>query len=390
MPNLKDRMTIPSVFARALPWLLVPAFLLVQGCSSTVNDSAPDYQSAKSAQPLDVPPDLTAPQANGRFDVPGISGKTYSEYQRGQQSAAPRGGSAVLVEVPDVTVGRDGGQIWLSVALPAEEVWLVVREFWQENGFVIAREEPEIGILDTDWAENRAKVPTDFIRNKLAAVFDSFYSSGERDKFRTRLEKTSTGTDIFVTHRGLVEVFADEQEEQTRWQPRPSDPSLEAELLKRLMVQFGGADLIAAVAAGQDPVTRAQAQEQEPRVKTVGTGQDRKLELREGFDRAWRSVGLALDRTGFTVEDRDRSKGTYFVRYIDPLNPEQKRPGAIARLFGAKEPEPELQSYRIVVGEAGSASQVTVEPPIGVSTLTPESAATAGRMIGLLEQQLKR
>lgn len=381
---------MPGMTLRSLAWLLIGSAVMLQACSSTVEDGRPEYKSAKVRKPLDVPPDLTAPGSNSRFEIPGVGGRTLSEYERDQRTAAPGGSNGVLVDVPDVTVQRDGAQFWLSVPQPPEQVWPVVREFWQENGFVIASEQPEIGILETDWAENRAKVPTDTLRNLIGRAFDSLYSSGERDKYRTRLERTATGTDIFVTHRGLVEVFADAREEQTRWQPRPNDPSLEAEFLKRLMLQFGGPELATAVAQRQDPLSRAQDTETGSRVKVVGTGKDRKLELREDFGRAWRSVGLALDRTGFTVEDRNRSEGTYFVRYIDPENPEQQRPGAIARFFGAKEPEPELQSYRIVVDEAGSVSQVSVQPPVGVEKLTPESEATAGRMIGLLEQQLKR
>ncbi len=373
-----------------LPWLLLGSVVMLQACGSTVEEGTPEYKSAKVRKPLDVPPDLTAPGTNRRFEIPGVGGKTLSEYERDQRNAAPGGSSGVLVSVPEVTVQRDGAQFWLSVPQPPEEVWPVVREFWQENGFVIASEQPEVGILETDWAENRAKVPTDTLRNLIGKAFDSLYSSGERDKYRTRLERTATGTDIFVTHRGLLEVFADAREEQTRWQPRPNDPSLEAEFLKRLMLQFGGPEMASAVAQRQDPLTLAQADEPGSRLKIVGSGTGKKLELREDFGRAWRSVGLALDRTGFTVEDRDRSKGTYFVRYIDPENPEQQRPGAIARFFGAKEPEPELQSYRIVVAEAGAVSQVSVQPPVGVEKLTPESEATAGRMIGLLEQQLKR
>lgn len=377
---------------RRLPLLAgLPAVLLLSACGGLSGNSI-DYQSARTRQALDVPPDLAAPGNSDRYSIAGIGGKTLSEYEKSQRVAGRTTGGAVLVTVPDVTVERDGAQTWLRVALQPDEVWQVVREFWQENGFVIDKESPEIGILDTDWAENRAKVPTDFLRNTLARVFDSLYSSGERDRFRTRLEATPGGTDVFVTHRGLVEVFTDAQEEQTRWQPRPSDPALEAEFLKLLMLRFGDPEVAEAVAAGRGPLGEAaQAKTAtDSRVTVVESSDGKRIEIIENFDRAWRNVGLALDRTGFTVEDRDRSQGTYFVRYIDSENPNQEQPGTIARFFGAKPPPAELQSYRIVVAKATAGSQVTVKPPEGVGQFSEESAATAGRMIGLIEQQLRR
>ncbi len=384
--------------ARSAAWLLiVAAGLGLQACSSVINPGI-DYQSARTrAEPLDVPPSLVAPDRNDRFDVPGVSGQTLSEYEKEQRANGVRpAGTGVLAQVPGVTVERDGAQTWLHVNLPPEEVWPVVHEFWQENGFIFSTDAPIIGILETDWAENRAKVPNDYLRNILGKVFDSLYSLGERDRFRTRLERASDGgTDIFVTHRGLVEVVASvEDDEQTKWQDRPADPSLEAEFLKRLMLRFGetdpGALAQVAPAAGTNKQGNATAAAANQVAQIIETPAGKRLQIGEGFDRAWRNVGLALDRTGFTVEDRDRSAGTYYVRYIDSENPEQKRPGAIARLFGAEEPEPALQKYRILVTEKAGQSEVAVLPPDDKTVFSPESAATSGRMLGLIKEQLLR
>jgi len=373
-----------------LTWML--PFVLALGACGSFQSNDIEYQAATTREPLDVPPNLITPESSDRFDIPPIGGATLSEFEKEQRKNGQSSGQAgVLPRVKGVSLERDGAQIWLNTAMPAEDVWLLMREFWQENGFVIAVEEPELGILDTDWAENRAKIPTDFLRNTLGRVFDSIYSTGERDRFRTRLERSDGGTDIFVTHRGLVEVFSDEQKEQTIWQARPTDPALEAEFLKRLMLRLGGeADPVLAAAAASAPGTPKPLPAGPERVSKVTEADGSKLRMIESFDRAWRRVGLALDRTGFTVEDRDRSKGTYYVRYIDPENPEQERPGAVARFFGAEEPEAELQSYRIVVADANTASDVSVQPPENATSFSAESAATANRMLNLIEDQLKR
>lgn len=372
-----------------LAWML-PLVLALGACGSLKSNDI-EYQAATTREPLDVPPNLITPESSDRFEIPPIGGATLSEFEKEQREEGQGGQLGVLPSVKGVSLERDGAQVWLNTPMPAEDVWVLMREFWQENGFVIAVEEPELGILDTDWAENRAKIPTDFLRNTLGRVFDSLYSTGERDRFRTRLERSDGGTDIFVTHRGLVEVFSDERKEQTVWQARPTDPALEAEFLKRLMLRLGGEDdPVLSAAAASAPGKPSPLPAGPQRVSKMTEADGSKLRVLETFDRAWRRVGLALDRTGFTVEDRDRSKGTYYVRYIDPQNPEQEQPGAIARFFGAEEPEAELQSYRIVVADANTASDVSVQPPENATSFNAESAATANRMLNLIEDQLKR
>src|SRR5438477_10674831 len=99
---------------------------------------------------------------------------------------------------------------------------------------------------------------------------------------------------------------------QTMWQPRESDPGLEAEFLRRVMVRLGAQEEKAKqLAAGGGAPLQSRAE-----LKKGGDGNEL-LKVYEPFDRAWRRVGLALDRVGFTVEDRDRQKGLYFVRYAD-------------------------------------------------------------------------
>ena len=332
-----------------------------------------DYKSAGKGTSLEVPPDLTQLSRDSRYTVPG-GPVTASSFQVGQ--AAPNMPTAANT-LGDVRIERAGTQRWLVVNRSADELWNPVREFWQESGFLLVQDQANLGIMETDWAENRAKIPQDIIRSTIGKVLDSLYSTSERDRFRTRLERTPTGgTEIYVSHRGMIEVYNTERKDQTVWQPRPTDPELEAEFLRRLMVKLGvpAEQSKALVASGVAKTTS--------RVANVNNMPV--VQIDEGFDRAWRRVGLTLDRTGFTVEDRDRSQGTYFVRYVEP-NADKKEPGFFAKLFsGPAKAVPPLK-YRINLKSQGESTTVSVLN----STGTPESSANAQRIVQVIADDLK-
>jgi outer membrane protein assembly factor BamC len=331
-----------------------------------------DYKSAGKGVSLEVPPDLTQLSKDSRYVVTGGS-VTASGYQVGQ--AAPNAPTAAGT-MGDVRIERAGNQRWLVVGRSADQLWGPVRDFWQENGFLLTQDQAALGIMETDWAENRAKIPQDVIRATLGKLIDSVYSTGERDKFRTRMERTPTGgTEIYVSHRGMVETYTSTLKEETRWQPRPADPELETEFLRRLMIKLGAP-------ADQARVQTAAAPKSTSRVSTVGSTPV--VMIDEGFDRAWRRVGLALDRTGFTVEDRDRNQGTYFVRYVEP-NADRKDPGFFAKLFKRDDAAVAPLKYRINLKSQGESTTVSVLNAAG----TPETSANAQRIVQVIADDLK-
>jgi outer membrane protein assembly factor BamC len=236
-----------------------------------------------------------------------------------------------------------------------------------------------LGFMETDWAENRAKIPQDIIRSTIGKLLDNLYSTGEQDKFRTRLERNADGgTDLFVSHRGMVEVYAvSAREGSTTWQPRPADSGLETEFLKRIMLKIGGASDLSKTA----PITATVAPASSK--VSVLNGQPA-VELNEGFDRAWRRVGLSLDRTGFTVEDRDRSKGTYFVRYVEPSTKKQE-PGFFSKIFSGTPATVAPLKLRVLVTSAESLSKITVQNNDG----TVASEVVAQRIVKVLADDLK-
>jgi outer membrane protein assembly factor BamC len=219
--------------------------------------------------------------------------------------------------------------------------------------------------METNWSENRAKLPTDVVRNLIGRLVGNLFDTGERDLFRTRLERIDKGTEIYVSHRGVEEAFVGTAFNQsTQWRARPNDPDLEAEMIARLMLALGAGNEAAraAAAAGAAPATGgAAAPAGTPaRARITATAPQAALEVDDPFDRAWRRVGLTLDRGGFTVEDRDRSAGTYFVRYVDPKAAGQEEPNFFARLFGAAGPSSAPVRYRIVLRGALDKTSVQV------------------------------
>lgn len=361
------------------------------GCSGSLMESKKiDYKSARQVAPLEIPPDLTGPTRDDRFAVPDVSPRgvaTYSAYES-DRVARPtvEGTTDVLMPVDSMRIERAGTQRWLVLPGDPDMLWPEIKDFWMELGFILNIDRPEIGVMETDWAEDRAKIPQDFVRATLGRVLDGLYSTSERDKFRTRLEEgTEPGTvEIFVSHRGMMEVYTSDAQDRTVWQPRPADPELEAEMLRRLMVRLGAEEQRAAtiVATAETP--------QRATLQTTPEGRVR-LEMDESFDRAWRRVGLALDRTGFTVEDRDRSQGLFFVRYIDPDADvsSQRSEGMLSRLAfwrsGDSGPVAGGAEYRIRVASADAGALVSVLTREGGD----DTSTTARRILELLQQQLR-
>jgi outer membrane protein assembly factor BamC len=366
---------------------------LLAGCSGSILPESKkiEYKSAGKLPPLEIPPDLTQQSRDERYAVPDVSASkgsaTYSAYSSERSGQArTTTAQAVLPQVDTMRIERSGTQRWLVVQGSTERLWPAVKEFWQEMGFLVNVEIPEAGIMETDWAENRAKIPQDFIRNTLGKVLDSLYSTAERDKFRTRLEKGSepNKVEIYISHRGMYEIYTSEGRTETKWQPRPPDPELEAEMLGRLMVRLGADESRAK--------TMVAAEQRQERAKlsraTDGAGA---LLLEEPFDRAWRRVGLALDRVGFTVEDRDRSQGLYFVRYVDPDADGKKKSddsGMLSKLMfwkGSSGEKPNQAQYRIHLKTTGESTAVEVLTREGGI----DKSDTSRRILTLLYDQLK-
>jgi outer membrane protein assembly factor BamC len=356
------------------------------GCSSFNTVMEPDridYKSASKATKapsLEVPPDLTQLQRDNRYQVPASGSITAEDYLRKGGANAPvaQGSAVAMATLGGMHIERDHDAHWLVVKQSPEVLWPQLKDFWQENGFLINIEHPAEGVMETDWAENRAKIPTDIVHETLGKVFDSMWSTGERDKFRTRIERGPDGTsEIYITHQGVEEVATGAQKDTVQWQPRKADPGLETAFLSRLMARLGNDPSLVKTAVATTVVDA-------PHAKMVKDATTSYVEVDENFEHAWRRVGLALDRVGFTVEDRDRTQGVYFVRYIDEAKDAESK-GWFSRLFNWSDDSAKAAKYRILVKENGDVTRVTVQNGDG----KPEISDAGNKILGLLNDQLK-
>lgn len=389
---------------RALPLL---ALLALTGCDSIpFIDTSHDYKGAPRGKPLEVPPDLTTISASDVYSVPG-SGTTYSEYSEGRSQQKEE--NFVLPNPENVRMERAGSQRWLVVQAPAEKIWPVVREFWTELGFAVRIESPQTGVMETEWVDT-----TDLMNKDEAGYLDKFQgwldklsSLQKRQKFRTRLERgEQTGiTEIYLSHQSISDVpddgkvrvrtiagevetgyrQSDFDKRKTSQDARALAEDIDAELLRRLMVRLGVEEK-----RSRAIVAAAPAEKRADLHKSADGSYS--LTVNDQFDRAWRRVGLALDRIGFVVEDRDRSQGIFYVRYSD-LEVEadtKEEKGWLDKLkfwgdSDIKDKSNPENKYLVKVDEAQGGSDITVTDRNGKR----ERSSTANRILSMLYDQLK-
>jgi outer membrane protein assembly factor BamC len=370
----------------------------VAGCGSSrdtvVADKRVDYKRERDVgRDLEVPPDLT--RAGGELSVPEgtpSGSATYSDYaeqrrqRAGGRATATTSPADVLPAIDKIEVRREGDRRWLEIQAPPDEVWFRMVEFWQQNGVLLQEQDPGAGVMRTTWLENRADIKSDFITDAVRSVFEGLYSASTRDQFRVRIERGERPgtTELYLTHFGMeqeIKKGPSGTSEQEIWINRPNDPELEAEMLRKIVAFFGASDR----KAQQDLAQKSGPQA--PRAQLVQGGGRAQLRIDQDFPRAWRSVGLTLDRVGFAVEDRDRSRGIYYVRYSDP-NAGQPEKGWLSKLafWGGDTKIDKGNRYQVRLTDTGeSLTTVEVLNDKGVE----ETSETAVRILTLIREQLR-
>lgn len=370
---------------------------IVAGCSApqTLTDLGRiEYKTASQGQRLEVPPDLVSPKADERFAVPQRAGGTsLSEFNRARSGQGPLAEvkGAVLPQVQGVRIERDRDRRWMVIDQPPAKVWPVIREFWTATGFALVKDSAETGVIETDWNETRPPVPDSWLRAQLSRALGSVYTSGTRDKFLVRLEPAANGgTEVYLSHRRLEEVITGAQKDSTFWTQQPADPQLEAEFLRRMMLRFvpdnvASAAIAASAAPGSSTASTSAAA---PKAAQVERNGQPALKLSEGFDRSWRQVGVVLDRSGFTVDDRDRAKGIYFVRYVDPQREARAR-GLLDRITGTTSKDLSSSLYQIKLQDELPGTLVGVLTGDGKVVSSETDRRIAAQIIGVLRDALR-
>jgi outer membrane protein assembly factor BamC len=389
--------------------------LMLGGCTVVgdwFSSDRTDYKGAsKRTQPLEVPPDLTQLQKDSRY-LPQGGVVNASDLSKG---GATQGGSqgAVVPGTPEVALAaagnlhleRAGDQRWLSTQEAPEIVLPKVRDYWLSRGFKLTVDEPKTGVLETDWVQSRTKLPGDMIHNFLNSLVDNLSDSGLRDRYRTRLERRPDGgTEIYITHFGAAEEVTGNRDSvhdgNVTWVPRKSDPGLEAEQLSQMMLSLAGVSNSSVASTGASEAGRAMPSASTKPSSTGGTGPNGSARARlvsgqpgatmqvdDNFDRSWRRVGLALDHGGFTVEDRDRAQGLYYVRYVDAKEAAKDEPGFFSKFTSwlGKSGPSAVGKYRISIKAPGDSATVTVLNDQG----QPDNSENAQRIVALLVDELK-
>ena len=359
------------------------------------------YETSDSRAPLEVPPDLNSVPGSDRYTVPSRPQTVWASQQAQLDAAqAANGNQAASLLLPQGEVAkivREGNNRWIHVNMAPEMVWPIMQDFWSTVGLSLSRQDAATGVMETNWAENRAKLPQDIIRATLGRVIDMVYSTGERDQYRARVERSANGgCDIFITHRAMVEVVKSlgGDNETTVWQPGPSDPEMGAEMLTRMTQRINQEfnpnatkQTPAEHEAEVEKLASYQVEDSVSQLEQNAEGVATSIFIKEDFERAWRRLALAVDRMGFTVEDRDRSRGFFLVRYLDEEYEEQKRSeqGFWSNVFGRDTPVEAPQYVIYLQRLSDTECRVHVLGPDGKADTT----GVAPRILTLLSEQTK-
>ncbi|MEO6117842.1 MAG: outer membrane protein assembly factor BamC [Methylotenera sp.] len=424
--NIKSIAIKQPEIKRTVAYVLLIASLA--GCDSIpfINNTS-DYKGAGRSRPLEVPPDLTASPTSDAYSIPGST--SYSTYSQAQENQEP-GVEKVLPSPEGVRLERAGAQRWLVVNAPAEKIWPVIREFWIDQGFAVRVENAQLGVMETEWIDADAikKDTSGNVGEKFDKWLDRLSGVADKKKFRTRLDRGNepNTTEIYMTHRSVdgapddgknrIQTQLGEIETgykagaKTVVESNARDEELDAELLRRLMVKLGIEEQ-----RSQSIMAEAVTLKRAEVIKEIDGSAT--LVLNDPFDRAWRRVGLALDRVGFVIEDKDRSSGIFFVRYadVDIDDTPKKKKGVFETLkfwgddekAAANEPKKEEKSMVEKLKFWGSDDKQKVNPEkqyrIKVADGEKENATvtvvdkdgkrvgttTANRIVALMYEQLK-
>lgn len=380
--------------------VLVATGALVTGCS-TSSPTKVDYKSDSRVKTtsLAVPPDLMNEASDQRSLPPETGAASLTGLQQAQKAAPTP--DAVALTPAGMHIQRDGTESWLVVdGKTPEQVWPAVRRFWQSQGFLLVLDSRSKGVMETDWNETRLAVNDDIVRSMLTKATGNGYTAAERNKFRTRLDAAPNGgTYVFISQKGMREVLNGTDKETSNWAPKPNDPVLETEYLKRLMVALGqdtpgivpnvpdtqtAASSAAGAAAAAAAVRNAAVAGPNEDAGAVPAMPDAALTLRAPYDRSWAAVGAALQRASFTVESSDRMLGLYAIRYVDPKDRSAEEQGFWSQVFhGTKEKKAKLYAINVKALTQDS-TRVAVVDDAGKVDDSPQARQIMGLLVNAM------
>jgi len=354
---------------------------LSTGCSTvdSVMDTtnAINYKKSNSVKTLEFPPDLTAPEFDRAFTLPASGGVSASvvnqQRSNGYSNGYSNGSLTVLPSVTTMRIGGSDGTRWLDVDASANNLWPQIRDFWRSLGIDVVKDEPRIGIMLTEWAENRAGLPKDWLRQALGNILQGIFDAGTRDQYRVRVEKLAADkTRIYLTHKGSEKIIT---ETGVGWELRPPKRELEAEMLNRLHAFLQGDKYSATKNINESDAAQTMS------LVTLVTEDGRPiLQIHERYNKAWARTSVMLERMGLSVESRKQAQGIYGVVYNGDEKGENTG-GFLARFFQGKRTFLTKGSvYQVHIRDAGRLVELKVMDEDGIPLPVDQSKKILARL----------
>lgn len=302
------------------------AALLLTGCSwfgrDEVEDRDPDdYLQSTQLPELKIPRDLEDSRVRDPFPIPTPAEQPQPRFY---SDKPPLPNAIYGTDSRDeVRIQRLSGRRWVVAPEAPDTVWPKVKQFLADNGVVVELDAPRRGRLNTQWLEIGSERYRDVIRMLLQDAREKDNVAAGQDRFLLRVEQgvRQRSSEIHVRH-----------ENNTLGLPSPDGfddfvgKTSASEEAESMFLNEVGAYIAAKVAeqvvsmVAQDigSVTKAVLQRNRAGFPV--------LNLRLDFDRAWATVGQALDTAEIEVTEADRDSGVFRVALPeDLLNDDEQR-----------------------------------------------------------------
>lgn len=283
------------------PVKFVLPLLLVSFCSGCgylfgdegmFRDKSQDYKKSREVPSLQVPDSKDSAALGEMYPVPPITDNLLmaGEFEVPRPSPLVAG-----VQDEQVKIQTLGEESWALINAAPGQVWPQVRAFLSVSQIAVARVDASAGIIDSAWV--------------------NLEGESMASRFRFRIDQG--------VQRGTSEMHVLQMSQAgdvDSWPATSDKPAQENEMLRALAQYIANS-------ADSTPVSMMADQA----ISAVGKisiqeGPDQDIYIRLGlpYDRAWASVGRAIEESNFEITDRDRSAGKYYVRFLGTNSEEEE------------------------------------------------------------------
>lgn len=314
-------------------------------------DNRPDYKTSHTTNPLEIPPDLTQSSIDDSLTVAELSATDNASLSDYQNERSGQSGKTDKLAESLKNIHRSGDATWIEIEAAPSVVFNNAQSFWASNGLRLSRVDPNIGLMETAWLENKANLPASGISSILSNIIGGLTDEGVRDKFRTRIDYDGKRSFVYLTHYGATEQEITDQGKAVKdshgqrratsdyaWAASSRNPELEVEMLRRL-------NLYLLKGGKQSAATKQEKAPNKQGNMTFSQLADGTpvLVIDANFNQAWTLLGVAIDRAGYELSAQNRKGGTYtFVQVTE------RKVG-----FIVKEIERDIKTYQIGLADQG-------------------------------------